>query len=424
MKQINLCLKFTFIFLIFKTNILSFNYIKIDPNFNTIGFNINNNITKYDIQNSPTLSYLSIPEFNRLALQNNYKKICTIGFTNIESIINKAVERETQILGTNNNVVVYHAHKRELIVLQDIYKKIYEKLNQITLNDFEFLRLPDSSFKFQNGNEFIRMYENEIRYSSFPFNIFDNNPKINKHIIATNASIFGNSLYSAGHHIGECTFKYFIKSDNITNINIIDLCKNTFPLFKLSKAFNKYKKQINNLIQLLAENESTKSGILLQIFIPKNIASILYRSNPGGTPYYNINCNHEKYALESLELYTKNTIQLLNTSFYTFYNKFNELDEIQFRLLINNTETLNPYSGIKIFRYMVETPNTKKYKSELEKLINKITQDTKIIMDTKPIIQNLCKFFQDKYWTPFIENKVMPCIKNYISQTIENLTNV
>lgn len=194
MKQINLLFKFTFIFLIFKTNILSFNYIKIDPNFNTIGFKINNNITKYDIQNSPTLSYLSIPEFNHLALQNNYKKICTIGFTNIESIINKAVERETQILGTNNNVVVYHAHKRELIVLQDIYKKIYEKLNQITLNDFEFLRLPDSSFKFQNGNEFIRIYENEIRYSSFPFNIFDNNPKINKHIIATNASIFGNSL--------------------------------------------------------------------------------------------------------------------------------------------------------------------------------------------------------------------------------------
>ena len=438
MKQNKILLKKILFLLLLKqaslfcfSSLLSFNYVTIEQQNNEIYFNLNDNFYNY-YSLSPTLAYLKIPELNRYALQNNNQNIkynvLDIGTNKIESITNRAIEKEIEILQNNPGeyVVLYHAHKKELIVLQDIYKKLYETLNKTKLNDFEFLRLPSPDFKFQNCDDFIYSHKTQIANSAYPFNVFDNDIKVNKHILSTNASMLGNSLSSVNKYNSECTFKYFARSSNITNPNLINLCENIFPLFRLSSAFNKYKNEISDLINLLAQNEKKKSGVLLQIFVPTNLNNILYRANPGGTPFYGTNkyANYNgKQSIELLENYTRDIIQLLHISSYFMNPRLNELDELQFRLLITNTETLNPYSGIKIIRYMAKTQSTLEYEKNLEKLINKISRDTKVKRDIKSSFMDGIKYLSQEYLLPFITKKGLPSIANYITNKIKNKQN-
>ena len=356
-------------------------------------FDSNDNLSlqlNYPLQNSyytysPTLAYTSFPDFNQHILQNNYvnikNRILDIGPATIEKIINEAISKEIEFC-KNTYFVFYHGQRREFQLLQDLYTKLYEIFNDTKLNDFLFLRIPDKEFsKFDNINDFFAIYS--------PYHLFDNNPLVNKHILAVNVSLFGNSISSINKYISECTFKYFVRSSNITRVDFLDLCLDMFKIFKVKQHFRTYRSNLARLISLLSTNEPQKAGSLIQIFIPQNLVNeITYRSTPGGIPFnttpmwMGFNPSPPKilptkdildnYPTTLLKVILNGNSILLNNQYFA---STSELDELQFRILITNKIMLNPNSGVKIFRYTNETQNIKIYKDELEKLINKIIQN-------------------------------------------------
>ena len=392
----------------------SFTYLTIQD-FHGLKLTPTHNSTNPIYTKSPTLAYSAVPNFNKHTLHDEYfdnieNKIKKIGSKKIEKIINKIVKKELEY--SKDHIIFYHAQKREFIVLQDIYKKLYETFNNTIVKDFLFLRIPNPAFdQFETTQDFISHYKFKILNHSYPFNVFDNDPQVNSHILSTNISLFGNTLSSLNKDISECTFKYFIKSKNITNVDIMNLCKEMFELFKLSShTFEKYKPQLQNLISLLSENEIEKTGILLQIFVPKNwVNKITYRANRGGTPFYGISTFFswgQPTSLEILESYTKDVLSLLNSTITLMNPKLNELDMLEYRILMTNKEMLNPYCGIKIFRYTTKTLNMQLYKQELKKLVQEIIDSKQNDLSFKEIFTNALKYFATVVAIPYFLEKL------------------
>lgn len=348
-----------------------------------------------NIVNSPTLCYISIPEIKTNILSNNIRsRIEEIGTENLEKIINEIIAKELEL--SDEYFVFYHGQKREFLLLQDLYTKLYEFFNQKNLKDFHFIRIPNKKYnKFKTPYDFLFSNKYKISNSSYPWNVFDNDYEIKRHILAVNVSLFGNSLSCINKYISECTFKFFIRSDNITNIDFANIYKEILDFFKRAKIFNKYKKEFNNLLELLSEFEKTKTGNLIQIFIPKNLVNkIMYRSFQGGTPFYGIIKNPELTVNKLLQNYSTDLLSILTTWPLHDASKLSELDEIQFRILLTNEIMLNPESGVKIFRYTIETENIKIYKKNLDRLINTIIEENE---DQK----NFLELFID-YLKPFV----------------------
>lgn len=322
---------------------------------------------------SPTLAYANCPNFYDWILNNNNSniayRIMDIGIKNLEKIINKAIDREIQFYDTH--FVLYHGQKREFLLTQDIYKKLYEKINKVRLRKFIFLRIPNDEFdEYKNMTKFLR------RNDPYQYG-FDNDPYINKHILSVNASLFGNSLYTINKYISECTFKYFVRSQNITSMDFLDLCEDAFETLQINSLFYNYTTDLIDLISLLSNYEKEKTGILLQIFIPKEkINNITYRAKVQGNPFYQTSIMQFDTS-SAISEYTNTLIRMQNNrSFYNNYfaNMF-DIDELQFRLLLTNDVILNPNSGVNIFRYTNITPNLTSYKQKLSILINKIIKD-------------------------------------------------
>ncbi|MCK4651376.1 hypothetical protein KAT08_04345 [Candidatus Babeliales bacterium] len=347
----------------------------------------NHKLIYEDYISSPTIAYSKVQQFNNYLLCDNYwdnikNKIIYIGTKKLESIINKVINYEKKFYKTH--FIFYHGQKREFRILQDIYTKLYETFNKTKLKDFFFLRIPNKNFdKFQIIDEFINHYKYKILNNSYPFNIFDNNKNANQHILSVNTSLFGNTLYSLEKYICECTFKYFVRSENITTIAILDLAKEMFSLFNVYWVFNKYKYEIKNLINLLSQEENSKTGNLIQIFIPKIfVNTITYRATPGGSPFYGLDATNHLPTQNILETYPQVLFELSNYGYFNNNKYFNtgtytELDELQFRILITNEIILNPNSGVKIIRYTTKTENMSLYEKKFKNLLKKMTVDLK-----------------------------------------------
>ncbi len=336
---------------------------------------------------SPTLAYASVPQFKKHLLCDEYwdnlkDQIIYIGTEYIEPIINKVIKNTVKY--SNDYVPFFHGQRREFRLLQDIYTKLYEIFNETKLDEFCFIRVPNKNFEtFKKTEDFITKYELEILNNSYPDSVFDNNKEANQHILSVNPSLFSNTIYSLSRYISECTFKYFIRSDNITSIDILDFVEKMFDNFNINWIFLKHRSDIKYLIKLLQEDEIHKTGSLLQIFIPKNIVNqITYRSRQGGAPFYGIEKENHIPTTNILDQFPRSLLQLSENGFYdanTYFNtgSYQELDQLQFRILITKNIMLNPNSGVKIIRHTSLTPNMKIYKKELTILLKKIIKDIK-----------------------------------------------
>ena len=120
----------------------------------------------------------------------------------------------------------------------------------------------------------------------------------------------------------------------LKSINHIDIIENLFKFFKISHLFINYRRDIQQLIDLLADYSNKKTGLLLQILIPKTqIDYIAYRGQPGYYPYYGENATKHN-ASDDLSNYQNNSFSLFPTP--------DNVDEMQLRLLINKYYLLNP----------------------------------------------------------------------------------
>jgi hypothetical protein len=228
-----------------------------------------------------TLAYLSNHAlYENLNWHFNYK-VNALGINFCRELFRKIFEREIEL--KDDYYVFYHGQKREFALLQDIYQGLYEIVYKKVLHDFVMLRFPDKDFsKFGSVKNFLEKYiKNGEQANKFLW--FDTQSHIKKHLLKVNASLFGNTKMD---FVGECTFYYFINSVNATTIDVVDLVSKAFQFFKIDKYFNKYRALINELNNLLGEYEAQKTGLLLQIFIPKKLVDELaYRCEPGGFLY-------------------------------------------------------------------------------------------------------------------------------------------
>jgi hypothetical protein len=303
------------------------------------------------------------PNFKESVEQYYIDKIHAIGIPFFETLFNDCVELEHKYAYTH--FVFYHGQKREFLLFQDMTTALYKILLNKSLKDFIMLRIPDADFsKFNNVREFIDKYKHEM-YSQCDF---DHQKHVNKILLAVNPSLFNNSYFQGG----ECTFDFFIRSDNIHGMDHVELIRNLFTYFNILHVFEKYKKSFQELIKLLSAYEKTKTGILIQIFIPKTYTDqIAYRCRPFGVEYHE---NHDlNPASQDLQMYQDNMFGL----FHSHY----DVDEMQLRLLINDHCLLNVNQPkhidhrIFMFRYMNETKNIKTYKTKLKKVISALKKD-------------------------------------------------
>ena len=334
---------------------------------------------------TPSVGYAACSDFNDNILQNNYcnikDRILEIGTNELESILNSAIALE--VLYKDDYHVFYHGQRREFCLLQDLYTKLYEIFEKEKLEDFIFIRVPGKDFsKFADPFEFINCYRDQILTANHPYIIFDNNGEVNKSILAVNPSIFGNSISSINKYISECTFKYFVRSANITGTYFMQLCKNMFTLFNVSNRFYKYQDKFQELLDFLASFEAGKTGSLVQIFIPKTfVDQITYRANPGGTPFYGVDKIGHICVTEVLNQYLQTLADYPSFVYKKlfmqerFFSDTDELDQLQFRILLTNKKMLNPHSGIKFFRHCVQTEGMCLYKEKLENLANEMAEE-------------------------------------------------
>lgn len=303
----------------------------------------------------PTLAHLSHPDLKDKILSGySFKnRIEEIGRSNLEKIINEIINKEISL--EKDYFVLYHGTDRRLMFTQDLYEGIYKIFYKKAFLDFVMLRIPSAlSKKYDRVEDFLGAYR---------YRIDNAEAKQRNLLLSVNPSLFANSY----QNIGSSTFHYFLNSDTCFGISILDLVQEILNYFKISELYKKYQKEYAEIDSLLSESEKEKTGILLQIFIPKNLVdNVLYHAIPGGNPYYASHNYCAPKACQELEQYQK-------TSFISC-TQADILDQMQFRLLLNK-ELLNPDSGIKFFKYYNETENTKKYKKLLNELLNKIAID-------------------------------------------------
>ena len=138
--------------------------------------------------------------------------------------VDSILDREREYV--DDYYVFYHAQRKELRILQDFLREIYEYL-QITksLKSFHFLRFWKDMPISVEANTFID----------------DNNKKgswndliggMNKLLLSVNLSLFGNCTAISGMC---CTFDYFMKSYSMTDFDIWGILNEVFNTFKFDK---------------------------------------------------------------------------------------------------------------------------------------------------------------------------------------------
>jgi hypothetical protein len=352
----------------------------------TLNLTLNYPTTDNHYAQSPSFCYAATPSFNGIILTSQVadirNDILRIGQSNVENIINQIIEREVE--HSKDFVVLYHAQQREYVLLHDLIRALYQIIKKTPLTDFDFLRVPTEDFDTHDSVEAFLI-------KNPPYQNYDHQENINKYLLSVNATLFGNSYWSYDKYISECTFKYFLRSANggVTkdySLFIADL----FNFIKKRKFFTKYKTKIIEMIKLLNQKESGKTGCLFQIFVPHTMVdTITYRAVPSGIPYYRlpgIDFSQMPYysaypttetpvnTSTLLQTYSARLVDYLATTSPAFSNTHiqTEFDEIQFRILLDNKHMLNPNSGIKIYRYINQTPNFDAYQKELTNLVDEL----------------------------------------------------
>ncbi|MFH1831982.1 MAG: hypothetical protein ABH827_04260 [bacterium] len=334
---------------------------------NYIHLNVTNQLNATNIQ--------SLAHYNQPGLQDGCLntaaiklKIKTLGKEAICKTINKAFRKEKEFSKTH--YVFYHGCSLDFLLFQDLLKLLTEiKTNKI-LTNFFLLRIPTPEAQAYNS---VQQFLNTYTYTK----VDDSIEPARSLLLSVNPSLFGNTV----NRETSSAFCYFLASKTAFTINPLSLVSQVFDHYSYAHIYKKYTQDINDLYKTLTTYEYNKTGLLMQIFIPKTkVDQLIYRSMPRGVPYYTQPDRDIKKPSIELEAYQKN---LFSSLFANSSYSSTELDNMQFRILLNQ-EMLNhgnrrPINAIKVFRHFNKTAKIKEYQTKLEQLKQKITQDLKAI---------------------------------------------
>lgn len=333
--------------------------IKFDKNF-LDQYKLSIDPTIAVTQHIQSLSHCLHPEikYSLLSKESIQNKICSIGQKTIEHMLNITLKRELEFAETH--YVFYHGCKIEFLLFQDLLKFLTEITYKNVLHDFFLLRIPEHDYSTFHTVQSFLLHQN--------FDINDSLDPARQLLLSVNPSLFGNSI----HRETSSAFCYFLNSKTAFSIDTLPIVHRIFDHYKHPRLYYQHQSELQHLTTHLTSYEGNKTGILLQIFIPKeDIDSIVYRSLPRGIPYH----GRSFLTRPSLELhdYQQNNLSIKNCSGV-------KLDEMQFRILLNTNHMLNPHNEtsknpIKIFRYYNQTAHIKEYCKEIESLKNTIRME-------------------------------------------------
>lgn len=332
--------------------------------FHTLHLKFDKNVLK--TQKTQSLSHYLHSDLKDRVINNwgTSKKIMSKGQKNIEEILNQVLAREIELSETY--YVFYHGTKIEFLLFQDVLKYFAQLNKSKPLNDFFLLRIPTDEFKrYHSVQQFLHDMEYDIN---------DNIDPARRYLLSVNPALFGNSI----HRQSSSAFCYFLDSKAALLIKPFMLVADVFAFYGLGSIYDKFSSQLYELYELLIAHEEKKTGILMQIFIPKVLVNeIAYRSLPHGLPYYNAysaDMNADSKVL--LEAFQNNGPFIKSSSGLL-------IDTMQFRLLLNQKYLLNSDndqspSPIKIFRYFTQTTKIKKYLEKFDQFKKQIQRDVRL----------------------------------------------
>jgi len=291
-----------------------------------------------------------------------------------KKFVDSIIEREREYV--DDYYVFYHAQRKELRILQDFLREIYEYF-QVTqsLKSFHFLRFWKDMPISVDANTFI---DDNNKKGSWN----DLSGGMNNLLLSVNLSLFGNCTAISGMC---CTFDYFMKSYSMSYIDIKGILNEVFNTFEFDKKY---------IDQLIALNKicETKEGILFQFFIPKKLVDhCAYLSRVAGIPYDTAvpGCDFDQLKKRHLSISKTLDVYRKGDALIDAYKKdpaknyvqdpvtiAHTVDQMQGRLIFSRDMLLNPTSGIKIYRYTtVSDKAMANYNEQLKKIAHQIFVD-------------------------------------------------
>ena len=308
------------------------------------------------------------------------------------NIISSCIAKEAEF--KRSHYVFYHALANVWRVPQDLYRKLYERLNplQEKTKDFEFLRFTSGDLEV-SAKTFV--VDQLVNYGL----INDNLGETSAVVLSCNLAIFGNVGFA-----GESTWEYFMtpKSHFTPGPESFKEILDNFD------ATHEYMDQLIQLSDILYRQEQT----LLQICIPKTIVDyVAYIAFLQGIPAdkQTMDWILENIPRKQQKYYTpyQKSLEKIHTVFETEQDKFplfKELQErakegefsmsalleiyrntprkidninyLQARLVFTKDILRTPGIGIKYFRYdTIPREKLQEYNQKLDEIVDQIIQE-------------------------------------------------
>ncbi|HEV2601735.1 MAG TPA: ankyrin repeat domain-containing protein [Candidatus Babeliales bacterium] len=280
------------------------------------------------------------------------------------TIIRQMLENEERYQDTH--FVFYHAQNQENRIVVELLRSLYAwEFKKQLRSDFEFLRLWSEGSDYKDVNSYLDSFG--VPISGFN----DHRSEVRAVLLAVNPALFGN--FELG---GECTFKYFLDNYSITDVvrtTLENICKK----YDLNESF------IQDLLGI-NENYKSKTGDIVQIFIPKDLVddyAYLCRAggHPQGTELLDKNSKPIKKDNKGSSLYddTRMRYTKCHTILAMLQNDkdaIRDAKNIQLRLFFSKKgPLLNPDLGAKIFRFTtLSSEQLRNYKALVKNLAKKM----------------------------------------------------
>ncbi len=262
----------------------------------------------------------------------------------MESFLPQILENEQTY--SDSHYVFYHAQEgiyRALRRIVDLQQGLDNS------NNFTYLRDPNT-FPAQSRpyEEEAKEWPSTIEYWQNKMSSGNDAGGVGIQMVSANMSVFGNFL-----HDGEATVKWFLD-----NTNVSDHSKDL--LQKLIEELGITGTNVRKFGEALVANKA-KGASLLQIFVPKNMASELaYLSVAGGRP---IDANFNSY----MDNY-QNSPDDLGPA----------LDYMQARLIMSHEAFSNPKSGVMIFDHnAMSAAEEQEFDDQIRNLLTTKVQEAK-----------------------------------------------
>ncbi len=252
----------------------------------------------------------------------------------------------------------YHSSTQGFRIYQDIIRIIIEEICEIHIRkDFHFLRIP--------GKPMLNRESEEQFLKDYPA-VIDALPEQREQLLSMNYSLFGNF-----DNFGECTVYWFTRNRSATTVGFQTQLNYLFDSLGIPT------EAIPDLFAIGNPLMTMDNAVLFQFFDFSHhnafqnhydlINQLCYNALPGGRPILN-----EKRMSEIF-------LGVNSTAF-----------PAQFRLVINNSVTLNPYSPLYIMRFDRNDPELiNEYESNLREAIRTLPYDETKVVQYRELLLNM-----------------------------------